>query len=60
MSRTVIDASVAIKWVVEEDGTPEALALEKDWRFVTADERLGRKLTQLKDARFDSRVVTLR
>ena len=27
MNRIVIDASVAIKWVVEEDGTPEALAL---------------------------------
>ena len=25
MSRVVIDASVAVKWVVEEDGTPEAL-----------------------------------
>jgi predicted nucleic acid-binding protein len=23
----VIDASIAVKWVVEEDGTPEALAL---------------------------------
>ena len=27
MSRTVIDASIAVKWVVEEDGTDQALAL---------------------------------
>lgn len=27
MSRVVIDASVAVKWVVEEDGTAAALAL---------------------------------
>lgn len=27
MSKVVIDASVAIKWVVEENGTPDALAL---------------------------------
>ncbi|MDB5686638.1 MAG: PilT protein N-terminal, partial [Rhizorhabdus sp.] len=27
MSRLVIDASVAIKWVVAEDGTPEAVSL---------------------------------
>ena len=27
MSRTVIDAGIAITWVVEENGTPEALAL---------------------------------
>ena len=27
MSRIVIDASVAVKWVVEEDGTTEALTL---------------------------------
>ena len=138
MSRTVIDASVAIKWVVEENGTPEALALlnegsllapdllipecanilwkkvgrselekdeaimaarllqrsdveivptrslmeqalklsidlehaaydcvylslvlEQDRLFVTADERLRRKLAERKDARFDSRIVLL-
>lgn len=29
MSKIVIDASVAIKWVVEENGTPDALALLK-------------------------------
>lgn len=138
MSRIVIDASVAIKWVVEEDGTlaalallkesslsapdlliPECanilwkkvarselqrdeaimaarllqrsdveivptrslmeealelsidlghaaydciylvLALENDWRFVTADERLVRKLVQSNDARFDGKVVPI-
>lgn len=29
MTRVVIDASVAIKWVVEEDGTTDALALRR-------------------------------
>ena len=29
MSTFVIDASVAIKWVVEEPGTPEALLLRR-------------------------------
>jgi len=29
MSDLVIDASVAIKWVIEEDGTKEALALRR-------------------------------
>jgi predicted nucleic acid-binding protein len=29
MSELVIDASVAIKWVVQESGTTEALALRK-------------------------------
>ncbi len=27
MSRLVVDASVAVKWVVMEDGTPEAISL---------------------------------
>ena len=36
MSRTIIDASVAIKWVVEEDGTPEALVLLEAGFFVCA------------------------
>lgn len=30
MSGVVIDASVAIKWVVEEEGTPLALSLRRD------------------------------
>lgn len=138
MSRIVIDAGVAVKWVVEEDDTPAALALlkdgslsapdllipecanilwkkvrrselqtdeaimaarllqrsdveivptrglmeealrlsidldhaaydciylslalENDWRFVTADERLSRKLARLEDTRFDGRIVLL-
>jgi predicted nucleic acid-binding protein len=29
VSKIVVDASVAIKWVVEEDGTPQALVLLK-------------------------------
>ena len=72
MNTLVIDASIAVKWVVEEDGTAEALVLrqkakltapdliipecanilwkkvrrnaETDCRFVTADQRLLRKL----------------
>ena len=34
----VVDASVALKWVLEEDGTDEALALWDRWQ--TAGERL--------------------
>ena len=138
MSRVVIDASIAIKWVVEEDGTPEALrilgtrplsspdlllaecanilwkkvrraeltrdeaimaarllqradmeilptralmetatrlaieldhpaydcvylalALENGWPFVTADDRLRRKLTQSAGSRFDGVVLSM-
>lgn len=138
MSRLVIDASVAVKWVVEEEGTAEALrllqsealsapdlliaecanilwkkvkrgeldereaglaarliqradieilptrplmeptlelalaldhaaydclylalAVENDWQFVTADERLLRKLMQSGDRRFAGRVLSL-
>lgn len=33
MTRLVIDASVAIKWVVAEDGTPDALALRSGKTF---------------------------
>ncbi len=29
MNKFVIDASIAVKWVVEEPGTPEALALRR-------------------------------
>jgi predicted nucleic acid-binding protein len=35
----VIDASIAVKWVVEEDGTPQALALRK-WAKLIAPELL--------------------
>ena len=33
----VIDASIAIKWVIEEDDTPEALALRARGRLVAPD-----------------------
>ena len=37
MSVLVIDASIAVKWVVEEDGTPEALAIRQKARLMAAD-----------------------
>ena len=37
MKTFVIDASVAIKWVVNEDGTPEALALRKKGKMIAPD-----------------------
>ena len=33
----VIDASIAIKWVVDEDGTSEALALRKKGKLIAPD-----------------------
>jgi predicted nucleic acid-binding protein len=33
----VIDASIAVKWVVEESGTPEALTLRRRARLVAPD-----------------------
>jgi predicted nucleic acid-binding protein len=33
----VIDASIAIKWVVEEDGTPQALAVRAQGRLLAPD-----------------------
>ena len=36
-----------------------SLALEKDWRFVTADKRLSRKVNQLNDPRFNNKIVLL-
>jgi predicted nucleic acid-binding protein len=36
----VIDASIAVKWVVEEDGTPEALALRQKKGKLIAPELL--------------------
>jgi predicted nucleic acid-binding protein len=33
----VIDASIAVKWVVEENGTPEALALRKTARLMAPE-----------------------
>ncbi|MET3794712.1 type II toxin-antitoxin system VapC family toxin [Aquamicrobium terrae] len=33
----IIDASIAIKWVVEEEGTPFALGLRRDYRFAAPE-----------------------
>jgi predicted nucleic acid-binding protein len=33
----VVDASVAIKWVIEEDGTPEALALYQRAKLIAPE-----------------------
>jgi len=33
----VIDASIAVKWVVEEEGTPEALALRQRTKLIAPD-----------------------
>ncbi len=37
MKTLVVDASIAIKWVVEEEGTPQALALRKSARLIAPD-----------------------
>ncbi len=37
MSRLVVDASIAIKWVVEEIGTPQALALRDGHGLIAPD-----------------------
>ena len=37
MNTLVIDASIAIKWVVEENGTREALALRQSARLIAPD-----------------------
>lgn len=37
MNTLVIDASIAVKWVVEEDGTPEALTLRRRARLIAPD-----------------------
>jgi predicted nucleic acid-binding protein len=33
----VIDASIAVKWLIEEDGTPQALALRKRSKLIAPD-----------------------
>jgi predicted nucleic acid-binding protein len=33
----VVDASIAVKWVVEEDGTPQALALRQRARLIAPE-----------------------
>jgi predicted nucleic acid-binding protein len=37
VNAVVIDASVAVKWVVEEDGTAEALTLRRGRRLIAPD-----------------------
>jgi len=37
MNTLVIDASIAVKWVVEEDGTPEALAVRQKAKLIAPD-----------------------
>lgn len=37
MNTFVIDASIAVKWVVEEEGTPEALALRQRTRLIAPE-----------------------
>ena len=37
MNTLVIDASIAIKWVVEEDGTSEALVLRQKAKLIAPD-----------------------
>ena len=37
MNTLVIDASIAVKWVVEEDGTPEALVLRQTAGLIAPD-----------------------
>ena len=37
MNTLVIDASIAVKWVVEEDGTPEPLALRQKARLIAPE-----------------------
>jgi predicted nucleic acid-binding protein len=33
----VVDASIAVKWVVEEDGTPQALILRRQAKLIAPD-----------------------
>ncbi len=37
MKTFVIDASIAVKWVVDEDGTPQALALREKAKLIAPD-----------------------
>ena len=37
MNALVIDASIAVKWVVEERGTPEALTIRRRAKLVAPD-----------------------
>jgi predicted nucleic acid-binding protein len=33
----IIDASIAVKWVVKEDGTPQALALRQTAKLIAPE-----------------------
>jgi predicted nucleic acid-binding protein len=61
VSDLVIDAGVAVKWVIEEEGTKEALALAEAeaLRFVTADASLVRKVGRQPSGRYAGRVLGL-
>ncbi len=37
MNTLVVDASIAVKWVVEEDGTPQALALRERAKLIAPE-----------------------
>lgn len=37
MTALVIDASIAVKWVIEEDGTPEALILRQKAKLIAPE-----------------------
>ena len=37
MNTLVIDASIAIKWVIEEEGTPQALTLRREARLLAPE-----------------------
>ncbi len=37
MTTLVVDASIAVKWVVEEDGTPQALALRQRGKLIAPE-----------------------
>lgn len=37
MSALVVDASIAVKWVIEEEGTPQALALRRRARLIAPE-----------------------
>ncbi len=37
MTAFVVDASIAVKWVIEEDGTPQALALRRRAKLIAPE-----------------------
>ena len=37
MNTLVVDASIAVKWVVEEEGTPQALALRERAKLIAPE-----------------------